>query len=522
MPYLLTHLLSDSAQLFPEAAALRCRTRTLTYSHLEDWSSRLSGLLRSQGVRRGDRVGILLPKGPAQIVSAFGVLKSGAAYVPLDPFWPIRRACEIASDCSLRAVIGTSSRLQSLASACSSPSMLQIEAPFSDSWPGDAWEAVEDAFPQVCDRLIEEDLAYILYTSGSTGHPKGVAISHRASLSFVEWAGDTFKVDSADRLSNHAPLHFDLSVFDIFASVRAGATMVSVPEEFSSFPLELVRFLEKERISVWYSVPTALIQMLDAGLSTARLDHLTTVLFAGEVFPLKHLRRLRHALPQCRIFNLFGPTETNVCTFHEVGEVPRNEAQGSVIGTPCANTEVWIESETGVPARTGQKGELMVRGPSLMSGYWNRPEETAKVLRRDFHGGIERRSYRTGDWALQGPDGVLTFLGRNDDLIKFRGYRIELGEIESVLLEVETVREAAVIARFRELKEPDIVAFLVVTRPSATGPMLSRYCLERLPRYMLPARFLFLEALPRTSTGKVDRKSLLEHPLLDSARTASQ
>lgn len=522
MAYLLTHLLSDSAQLFPEAVALRCHTRTLTYSRLDDSSSRLSGLLRSQGVRRGDRVGILLPKGPEQMIAVFGVLKSGAAYVPLDPFWPIRRVREIASDCSLRAVIGTGSRLQALTSACSSPSMRQIEAPFSEQLPGDGWEAVEDAFPQVCDRLIEEDLAYILYTSGSTGRPKGVAISHRASLSFVEWAGNTFKVGSTDRLSNHAPLHFDLSVFDVFASVRAGATMVSVPEEFSSFPLEMVRFLEKERISVWYSVPMALIQMLDAGLSNARLDHLTTVLFAGEVFPLKHLRRLRHALPQCRVFNLFGPTETNVCTFHEVSEVPPSEAQGSVIGTPCANTEVWIETETGKPARTGQKGELVVRGPSLMSGYWNRPEETAKVLRRDFHAGIERRSYRTGDWALQGPDGVIRFLGRHDDLIKFRGYRIELGEIESVLLEVETVKEAVVIAHSRELKETDIVAFLVVTHPSATGSLLSQYCRERLPRYMLPARFLFLDALPRTTTGKVDRKSLLEHPLLNSVRTGAE
>lgn len=521
MTYLLTHLLNESAQLCPEAVALRCRTGTLTYSRLDDWSSRLSGLLRSRGIRRGDRVGILLPKGPEQIIAVFGVLKSGAAYVPLDPFWPIRRIRAIASDCSLRAVIGTGSRLQALTSAWSSPLMRQTETPFSVQIPGDDWETLEDAFPQVCDRLIEEDLAYVLYTSGSTGRPKGVAISHRASLSFVEWAGDTFQVDNSDRLSNHAPLHFDLSVFDIFASVRSGSTMVSVPEELSSFPLEMVRFLVRERVSIWYSVPAALIQMLDAGLSTARLDHLRTVLFAGEVFPHKHLRRLRHALPQCRLFNLFGPTETNVCTFHEVSKVPRDEAQGSVIGTPCANTEVWIETETGEPAGTGQKGELVVRGPSLMSGYWNQPEETARVLQKDFHGGIERRSYRTGDWALQGPDGVLTFLGRRDDLIKYRGYRIELGEIESVLLEVEAVKEAAVIAHSRGLTEPEIVAFLVVIHPSANDSLLSRYVRERLPRYMLPARFLFLDALPRTSTGKVDRRSLLEHPLLNSVRTAS-
>ena len=516
----LHHLLGDSAQRLPEKVAVRCRHQTLTYADLDDWSSRLSGLLRDRGLRRGDRVGILLPKSLEQVVAVFGVLKSGAAYVPLDPFWPIRRSRDVASDCSLGGVIGTRSLLQKLASPSLPSSMLQIEVPLSEGVSPQPWETLRNASPQLCQTLSEEDLAYILYTSGSTGRPKGVAISHRASRSFVEWAGDCFQIDSNDRLSNHAPLHFDLSVFDIFASVRSGSTMVSVPEELSSFPLEMVRFLGHEKISVWYSVPTALMGMLEAGLSGSQLQHLRTVLFAGEVFPIRYLRQLRSALPQCRLFNLFGPTETNVCTFHEVGDVVPDEGKGSVIGTPCANTEVWIETETGEEAQVGQEGELMVAGPTLMSGYWKRPGETARVLRKKLRQGIQQWGYRTGDWAWKGPDGIISFLGRRDDLVKLRGFRIELGEIESVLLEYEPVREAAVIAYSDGSKAPQLLAFVVAASSSATSQGLSEYCGRQLPRYMVPARFFLVEALPRTSTGKVDRKSLREHPVLRSPEAA--
>ena len=520
MAYLLTHLLGSSAQRLPDKEAVRCRDQTLIFSRLDEWSSRLSGLLRSQGVRRGDRVGILLPKSVEQVIAVFGVLKSGAAYVPLDPFWPVRRSSYVASDCSLSALIGTTSLLEQVTSALPSTSIPQVVVPISEELSADSpWKTLENVSPEVCESLIEEDLAYILYTSGSTGRPKGVAINHRAALSFVEWAGNCFEIDGKDRLSNHAPLHFDLSVFDIIASVRSGATMVSVPEEFFSFPLELVRFLENERISVWYSAPSALIRMLEAGLSSAGPGYLRTVLFSGEIFPNKYLRQLRNALPQCRLFNLFGPTETNVCTFHEVSEVPGDEVKGSVIGRPCANTEVWIETDSGEEAQAGQEGELIVRGPSLMSGYWNQPKTTAKVLQREFKHGVERRTYRTGDWAFRDRDNIITFLGRRDDLIKLRGYRIELGEIESALLEYEPVKEAAVVARSDGLREPEILAFVVTACPSATQKSIFQYCNAQFPRYMVPARFLFLDALPRTSTGKVDRKSLLEHQLLHSDET---
>jgi amino acid adenylation domain-containing protein len=490
MTLLLQDLLAASAARNPQGIALIDRSRTLTYGELERQSNGLAQALRARGVVRGDRVGIDLEKSLEAIVAIFGILKAGAAYVPIDPRAPARRAAFLARDCAMRALVTSRARLTNLRTELDPlPEALLID--------GGDWSA--DAAPPPGE-ASEHDLAYILYTSGSTGEPKGVMISHRASLAFVNWAVRELAPHAGDRFASHAPLHFDLSVLDIFAAVAAGASISLVPAATAPFPRSLADWIEGAGITVWYSVPSALVQLvLRGGLERHGFRRLRLALFAGEVFPVAHLRGLMRAWPAATFYNLYGPTETNVCTAYRVpAELPAGDAPLPV-GRACAGTEVF-----------DLDGELYVRGPTLMQGYWNRPRESAAALLADPRDpGAGARVYRTGDLVRRDPAGDWHFLGRRDSQVKSRGYRIELGEVEAALRRHPAVAEAAVLA----VPHPEFGCVLraaVVARPGAAlaGAELAAFCAAQLPPYMVPAEFSLLEALPLTSTGKLDRAAL--------------
>jgi amino acid adenylation domain-containing protein len=375
-----------------------------------------------------------------------------------------------------------------------------------------SWEAVlaEPGGPVAGEPAIETDLAYILYTSGSTGTPKGVMISHRNSLTFVEWAAACAGLGEQDRVCSPAPLHFDLSVFDIFATCRAAACMVVVPRGASTFPVRLAEWMGKERISVWYSVPSVLTMLVTYGnLAGFDLSRLRVVIFAGEVFPVKHLRRLMAALPHARYLNWYGPTETNVCTAFEV---PAAGAPDPVpIGTACANTDVFAVANDGRRvSRPGEIGELYVRGPSLMQGYWAQPDKTQEVLvPNPFQAAYRETMYRTGDLVTRDENGNYVYLGRQDGMVKTRGYRVELGEVEAALYEHPAIHEAVVLPVPDELLGSRLRAVIRRDAPGGlTREEVLDHCRQRLPGYMVPDVVEFCEALPRTSTGKVDRARL--------------
>ncbi len=519
MGKLLHQLLARTADKHPERPAVEVAGSRLGYAELSGLSDRLAILLAEQGVGRGDRVGIHLPKSSEMIVSLFGVHKAGAAYVPLDPRSPLTRMRTIAEDCGLAALITDARGWAALeADAGNGPlaSAVIVHGETTSERSGQRrapipWATLDDVSgPPPENSATADDLAYILYTSGSTGRPKGVMTSHGASRAFVDWATDYFALRPEDRLSNHAPLHFDLSVFDIFAAVKAGACLLPVPEEASIFPLELATFIETQRISVWYSVPSVLCRLVLFGALELRpCQNLEKVLFAGEVFPLKHLVRLQRLLPEARHFNLYGPTETNVCTCYEVPKLSGEDEGPLPIGRASSGDEVWVEKE-GVRVPPGEPGEILVSGPSLMSGYWNRPELTARafVQRRGGDRAL-RRAYPTGDRGLLRKDGELVFLGRLDDMIKSRGFRIEPGEVEAALQKSPAVAEACVVAVPDELSGGSLAAFVVVEAGRSTDAAeLRRHCSRYLPGYMVPSRFDLIDALPRTRTGKVDRKEL--------------
>jgi amino acid adenylation domain-containing protein len=512
------HLLTQAADSAAEREAIRCEDRSLSYGELEAASNGIARTLIDGGVHRGDRVGLYLPKDERAIAALYGIMKAGAVYVPIDPKAPLARASMIAADCTASALVTTPDRAPDLLGALGDhrPDCVLLVGgePGAKhlSVPSFAYEEAtrdQDASdPHV--PVIDSDLAYILYTSGSTGVPKGVMLTHRHALTFVEWCASSIGAGPDDRFSSHAPLHFDLSVFDLYVAAHGRASVALVPEAGAFFGIVLARFIRDESITVWYSVPSALMLLARAVPEPDSLRSLRAVVFAGEVYPTKHLRELRALVPHAALWNLYGPTETNVCTYYRVDDLPDDD-RTIPIGHACENTEVFALRDDGGPAEVGEEGELYVRGSAVMRGYWGRPERSAEVLVPDPLAQQPRGLvYRTGDLVRLRPDGDYDFIGRRDHQIKSRGYRIELGEVEVVLSTHPQLLEAVAVPVPHETWGTSIVAYAVPSDGAAvTEAELVRFVAGRLPRYMIPSHVRLVAELPRTSTGKVDRQRLL-------------
>jgi len=503
----------ESCGRFGERPAVQEPGRALlTYGELDALSDRVRDALCSLGVGAGSRVGVYLHKSADSVATLLGALKAGAAYVPVDPESPAARAAYIFEDCDVRVVV-TEGALEGalreqLAKLGGAPGVVALPAVGGGSglasWiAGLGFTAQTETVHPVAD-----EPAYILYTSGSTGKPKGVVVSHRAALAFVDWCRATFAPGPDDRFSSHAPFHFDLSIHDLFVALACGAPVVLIGEELGKDPVRLAAMIEAERITIWYSTPTILAALEEHGkLERRDCRSLRFVLFAGEVFPIPRLRRVMERWPWARYFNLFGPTETNVCTWYEVPRpLPPEQTQALPIGRVCAHYHSLVV-DGDRPVGEGEQGELVISGPGVMTGYWNLPGNNAQAFLVTADGA---RWYRTGDLVTEQRDGTLLFHGRRDRMVKRRGYRIELGEIESGLVRHPAIGAAAVVARGDEALGVVIHAFLVARggdRPSIVE--LKRFCVDELPRYMVPDRFSFVEAIPQTSTGKTDYQRLL-------------
>jgi amino acid adenylation domain-containing protein len=490
-------LLARSAATDPQAPAVYFGRSVYSYRDIHDRANQIARVLVSIGVRRGDRVGIWMEKSAAAIAAMQAVLRLGACYVPLDPLASAARTEDVVRDAELRAIVTTPARkARGLPKALEHISLVAVRLRSSDPEADDLSGVLPNEPAPLVD-ADEEELAYILYTSGSTGKPKGVCIRHRNARAFIDWAVAEMRPQASDRFASHAPFHFDLSVLDLYVAFAAGASVTLIPETLAYAPDRLVQLIAAQQITTWYSVPSALVLMMERGQQFNGQElALHTIVFAGEVFPMPALRGLRERFPQARLLNMYGPTETNVCTYYEVPAVIAAEDTSIPIGFVCSEDEAVALGEDGTAASVGEVGELVVSGGSVMSGYFGQPP-------------LGDRPYRTGDLVRVRADGGFDYLGRRDHQAKVRGMRIELGAIEAAILASEQVLEAAAVVCGTG-PNARVCAF-VVLRDSASMTLMEarRLCAQRLPRSMVVDDLEVLAAMPRTSSGKIDRTELV-------------
>jgi amino acid adenylation domain-containing protein len=525
------------AETRPEAVAVVLDQERMTYGELERTSNRLAQRLRQAGCATGDRVGLMIPKSPMAIAAILGVLKAGGIYVPLDPAGPPARLAKILNACAPRVLLAAgpvAGLLQELFREDRFRRSLRLG--WLDVEPADlpvvfgpADLASGSSTPPDVDGGLPE-AAHILFTSGSTGTPKGVVVRRSSVIRFVEWANAYFGVTSADRNSGHAPLHFDLSTYDIFGTLAAGAQLHLVPPAINVLPNKLADFIRGSALTQWFSVP-AVLNYLTAFEAVRANDFpaLRRVLWCGEVLPTPALISWMTRLPHVRFTNLYGPTEATIASsYYTVPACPSDEKAAIPIGTACAGEELLVLDERREPVPPGEVGDLYIRGVGLSAGYWGDPARTAAAfLPNPRSADPGDRIYKTGDLARIGEDGLVYFLGRADSQIKSRGYRIELGEIEAALNAGKRLRECAVVAIPTEGFEGWTICCAFVPGPAAAvTPVTLRHELGKvLPGYMLPTRWKAFGQLPRNANGKIDRRALAEQfatPQVREAATARQ
>jgi amino acid adenylation domain-containing protein len=523
MNMLLQQGVTAQAEARPDAVAVVCKSERLTYGSLERESNQLARLLTEVGCRRGDRVALLMPKMPKAIVAMLATLKAGAIYVPLDPAGPAARLARMLeiSDCRCILAAGavaamlrdtlTVARLSTLPKVGwlqdSPPDVPNVVPTFGER---DA-AAMADACPRT--DAGDTDLAHILFTSGSTGLPKGVTITHRSVVHFIRWARRYFDTAPQDRISQHPPLHFDLSTFDIYGTLWSGAELHLVPAELNLLPHRLAQFISESQLTQWFSVPSVLNLMAKYDVvNYGSFPALKRVLWCGEAMPTPTLIYWMERLPHVRFTNLYGPTEATIASsYYTVPHCPRDAREAIPIGTPCDGEALHVLDERLRPVVQGEIGDLYIGGAGLSPGYWRDPEKTrAAFLRRPEARNADERIYRTGDLARVGVDGLVYFLGRADSQIKSRGYRIELGEIEVAANATGWLRECAVVALPSDGFEGHAICCAYTPLPEAdvTPARLRERLKSLLPAYMMPNHWRAFDVLPKNANGKIDRPAL--------------
>ncbi len=496
-------ILHNGFNINPNNTALSDASNNLiTYDELHHKTSIVKDVLNSNGIGDGVRVGIISQKTINATISIFSILKSGAAYVPIDAESPVERMSFIIDNAQPKAIIIEEALVDVLKPYLKTYA-IQIDLPL-----GGLVLVINGSSDE---NLIEQpnDLAIILYTSGSTGTPKGVMITHKNIISFVNWSNELLDVSHEDVFSSIAPYHFDLSTFDLYVSMMNGAHLILIDAATSRNPRMISSLIAQRKISVLYATPSFLKLMLRFG-KIERFDHTSIkhVLFAGEVFNIESFKEIKEKWSTGDFYNLYGPTETNVVTYYKIPNVIDGRQSTFPIGLPCpyAKSKLYDDKNT---ASLIKEGELFIKGSSVSPGYWNNSAKNADVFIKDDEGEIW---YKTGDWVRLDESGNYVFIGRKDRMVKKNGYRIELAEIESSLQKHANIFEAAVIAKEHEGKI-EISAFyqLKETYNKALQILeLNEHCFKFIPKYMLPDKFVCLSSIPRTSTHKVDYQSLLK------------
>lgn len=508
----ITDLIDIASQKHPDKDAFRFLENALTYRELVSKSRRLSSSLIEAGVKKGDRVGIFLNQSLETPVAIYGILGAGACFVPIDPFAPCNRICQILEKCDVRAIVTNENKRDEVAEILAASDVVNfvigLDRQENNDIPTLSWADVGAKAETPPMRMIELDLAYLMFTSGSTGAPKGMIHTHANGLIYASNLADEHELVESDIFLNLAPLHFDMAVMDYIAAPMVGGTTVIVSEAHARLPASLTKLVAQERASIWYSVPFAMTQMIQfGGMEKYDLTALRWMIYGGEAIPIRLLRDLMAALPNARFCNAYGPAETHQVSSYNIDELPDAETDSIPIGRPWKTVDPLIVDADNVPVPFGESGELLVRAPSCMLGYWGDEEKTkAAFFHKEVVGEVFDTYYRTGDIVTMQPDGMMYFHGRMDRQIKIRGYRVELDEIEATMSNLEIVRECAVI---KSKDGKSLVAFASTMDGSTEhNTSILKHCEKNLPQYAIPSQLIIVDDFPRTSSKKIDRNKL--------------
>ncbi len=511
---LLTDIVKQSSKKFPKQEVFRLGDCSITYACLEQKMIQLSRVLFDLKVQKGERVGIYMGRSLETAIAVYGILNAGAVFVPLDPLAPRARTCSLIKDCGIRHLISNPEQNTALEKIASNGTKLKSIIGIKKEWSLKtiSWEevflSVNITDPNI--KILEDDLAYIMYTSGTTGTPKGIMHTHYSGLSYAKLSKNLYGLNSNDRVGNHSALHFDISTFGYFSAPLAGATTIIIPEAHTKMPASLSRLIEKEALTVWYSVPVALTRLLQSGVLEQRdLCSLRWVLFGGEPFPVKHLNKLIKLWHFATFSNVYGPAEVNQCTYYHLSDVI-SENESVPLGRVWDKTAMIIMDEKNRYLPTNQFGELLISSATMMQGYWGKPNLTKQAFYElKLSNGSKKIFYRTGDLVTLKPNGDLIFLGRKDRQVKVKGYRVELDEIENVIMNHEKISDAAVYIVDDETYGTLIEAVVQTIREAGLKEeILMKHIGMFLPRYAIPHKIFFVQSIPRTAAGKTDYKEL--------------
>ncbi len=509
-------IIENSAKIYPDKLAYKYFNQSVTYTELLRKSKTLATVLLEREVQKGDRVGIYMNRSLETAIAIYGIAIAGCAYVPLDPTAPKERIRHLIEDCDIKHLVTVPSQKRNIKILNPEATILNTIIGLNDDEEVEtiSWNEVfeKSTSDVVFPKISGEDLAYIMYTSGSTGVPKGIMHTHNSCLAYAKLSKELYDINSNDIVVGHAPLHFDISTFACFTAPLAASTIVILSDAHTKMPASLSQLMEKEKISIWYSAPQALIQLLSKGLLAEKdLSSMRWVLFGGEVFPVKYLKQLVELWPQAKFSNVYGPAEVNQCTYFNIDstypitkELP--------LGKVWNNTQYRIIDENNKEVLDDEPGELAIRSDTMMLGYWNNPELTQKSLYKvSILPNHNYLFFKTGDVVRRNEEGNLVFVGRNDRQIKVRGYRVELDEIETQLNSHENVIEASVFAMEREDTGNSIIAVALLNNGEDDfEKVLQIHCAKTLPKYAVPEHIYMMEEFPRTTTDKIDRNKIKE------------
>lgn len=506
MIYLIQHYLAETALRFPDKTAVSCRDESVSYRELDLSTNALARALVRLGADRGAFIPIFMAKSVNAISAILAVLKSDCAYVPVDTGSPAERLSKLLEATRAPFVL-VDNESEAAFDELMQPAQRGIRVVNIDN------PVFESREPLVC-RNISIDVAYVLFTSGSTGMPKGVMISHQMVIDYIDWCVETYALTERDVIANHAPLYFDNSTFDLYTAFKSGAELHLVYDELNVLMHKLVGWLESRKITTFFCVPSVLTILLRSRrVVPGCFPDLRHVIAAGEVLPPEVLRGWMSALPHVQYANMYGPTEITVdCTFHVVTDLPLADESSIPIGRPRPNMEVFLRAEDGsLSIEPGSDGEIAVRGKSVSYGYLNNAEKTrAAFIQNPHHDLYHDPVYLTGDLARIDAHGRFLYVGRKDRQIKFMGNRIELGEVEVALMRVEGVTEGVVVFNDAPSIADKCIAALVVLEEGVTTLEVAKRLREALPAYMVPRQIVASEKMPRTPNGKSDRLSAFD------------